>query len=101
MRLVEDNPASLSLMAVFKQRLARRGLDPDAPVARYYERLRGVQAQGQQAGHAVLMALLQEVQATMVPPELLRDWALHTFPAATDYWTFRKMVCLCIEASCV
>lgn len=22
---------------------------------------------------------------------MLKEWALHTFPNATDYWTFRKM----------
>ncbi len=27
----------------------------------------------------------------MVPRSMLKDWALHTFPNATDYWTFRKM----------
>lgn len=27
----------------------------------------------------------------MVPRSMLREWALHTFPNATDYWTFRKM----------
>lgn len=28
----------------------------------------------------------------MVPRSMLREWALHTFPNATDYWTFRKML---------
>lgn len=27
----------------------------------------------------------------MVPRSMLKEWALHTFPNATDYWTFRKM----------
>ena len=27
----------------------------------------------------------------MVPRSMLREWALHTFPSATDYWAFRKM----------
>lgn len=39
----------------------------------------------------VLRDILKEVQGNMVPRSMLREWALHTFPNATDYWTFRKM----------
>jgi len=28
----------------------------------------------------------------MVPRGLLKEWAMHTFPTASDYWTFRKNV---------
>ena len=28
----------------------------------------------------------------MVPRGLLKEWATHTFPNATDYWAFRKNV---------
>ena len=28
----------------------------------------------------------------MVPRGLLKEWATHTFPTATHYWTFRKNV---------
>lgn len=40
----------------------------------------------------VLRDILKEVQSNMVPRSMLKEWALHTFPNATDYWTFRKMV---------
>lgn len=40
----------------------------------------------------VLRDILKEVQSNMVPRSMLREWALHTFPNATDYWTFRKML---------
>lgn len=39
----------------------------------------------------VLRDILKEVQSNMVPRSMLKEWALHTFPNATDYWTFRKM----------
>lgn len=39
----------------------------------------------------VLRDILKEVQGNMVPRSMLKEWALHTFPNATDYWTFRKM----------
>lgn len=35
-----------------------------------------------------------QVQSTMVPKDMLREWALATFSAPTDYWTFRKMLTL-------
>ncbi|XP_066597811.1 transformation/transcription domain-associated protein isoform X1 [Prorops nasuta] len=100
MRLVEDNPASVSLLDIYKQGCARLGIEHDAPVARYYERLAAVQARGTQASHQVLRDILKEVQTTMVPRTMLKDWALKTFPAATDYWTFRKMFTLQLSLAC-
>lgn len=50
------------------------------------------QARGSQASHQVLRDILKEVQCNMVPRSMLRDWAVRTFPAATDYWMFRKTV---------
>ncbi|KAI2658552.1 Transformation/transcription domain-associated protein [Labeo rohita] len=81
MRLVEDNPSSLSLVEIYKQRCAKKGIEHDNPISRYYDRLATVQARGTQASH----------QGNMVPRSMLKEWALHTFPNATDYWTFRKM----------
>uniref|UniRef100_A0AAZ3QA51 Transformation/transcription domain-associated protein n=1 Tax=Oncorhynchus tshawytscha TaxID=74940 RepID=A0AAZ3QA51_ONCTS len=117
MRLVEDNPSSLSLVEIYKQRCAKKGIEHDNPISRYYDRLATVQARGTQASHQVLYGtyvlsgthrhtpsdsnlpcphqvlrdILKEVQGNMVPRSMLREWALHTFPNATDYWTFRKM----------
>ncbi|XP_030041101.2 transcription-associated protein 1 isoform X2 [Manduca sexta] len=94
MRLVEDNPSSISLLDIYRTECANRGVEYDAPVARYYERLAAVQARGSQASHQVLRDILREVQATMVPKGMLREWAAATFAAPTDYWTFRKMLTL-------
>ncbi|KAH9644539.1 hypothetical protein HF086_002340 [Spodoptera exigua] len=94
MRLVEDNPSSISLLDIYRTECANRGVEYDAPVARYYERLAAVQARGSQASHQVLRDILREVQATMVPKGMLREWAAATFSAPTDYWTFRKMLTL-------
>lgn len=76
------------------QRCTKRGIEHDAPIARYYERLATVQARGSQASHQVLRDILKEVQTNMVPRGLLKEWALNTFITATDYWTFRKTVSL-------
>jgi len=92
MRLVEDNPAAISLLDIYKQGCAKLGMEHDAPIARYYEKLAAVQARGTQASHQVLWDILKEVQTTMVSKTMLKDWAMKTFPGATDYWTFRKMV---------
>lgn len=42
----------------------------------------------------VLREVLREVQTSMVPRTMLKEWATTTFPSATDYWTFRKMFTL-------
>uniref|UniRef100_A0A4W5LXP4 Transformation/transcription domain-associated protein n=1 Tax=Hucho hucho TaxID=62062 RepID=A0A4W5LXP4_9TELE len=101
MRLVEDNPSSLSLVEIYKQRCAKKGIEHDNPISRYYDRLATVQARGTQASHQVLSGTHRHTpsdsnppcphQGNMVPRSMLREWALHTFPNATDYWTFRKM----------
>lgn len=92
MRLVEDNVSSLSLLDIYKLRCAKRQLEPDTPVTRYYERLASVQARGSQASHQVLREIVKEVQNAMVPRSMLRDWALTTYPNPTHYWTFRKIL---------
>ncbi|KPJ11920.1 Transformation/transcription domain-associated protein [Papilio machaon] len=94
MRLVEDNPSSISLLDIYRTECTNRGVEYDAPIARYYERLAAVQARGSQASHQVLRDILREVQATMVPKGMVREWAAATFAAPTDYWTFRKMLTL-------
>lgn len=91
-RLVEDNPAAISLLEIYKKGCAKLAMEHDAPITRYYEKLAAVQARGAQASHQVLRDILKEVQTTMVAKTMLKDWAIKTFPGATDYWTFRKIV---------
>ena len=100
MRLVEDNPSSISLLDIYKNRCQKQGLDHDNPIARYYEKLANVQARGGQASQQVLREILKEVQNghhgqnSMVPKTMLKEWATQSFVTATDYWTFRKMFTL-------
>lgn len=92
MRLVEDNPSSISLLDIYKTGCSKLNIEHDAPIARYYERLAKVQARGSQTSHNVLRDILREVQVAMVPNTMLKDWALRNFYSATDFWQFRKMV---------
>ena len=48
MRLVEDNPSSITLLDVYRQRCIKRNVEHDMPIAKYYERLATVQARGNQ-----------------------------------------------------
>lgn len=91
MRLVQDNPDSESLLSIYQGRCAKRQQDHHNPIARYYERLTAVQARGSQASHQVLRKILKEVQSSMVPRTMLKEWAMTTFQSATDYWNFRKV----------
>lgn len=43
MRLVEDNPASLSLLDVFKLSCSKRGVEFDAAIGRYYDLVKNFQ----------------------------------------------------------
>uniref|UniRef100_UPI00359021B0 transformation/transcription domain-associated protein-like n=1 Tax=Myxine glutinosa TaxID=7769 RepID=UPI00359021B0 len=94
MRLVEDNPSSLSLLEIYKQCCERKGLQHDKPILRFYNHVATVQARGSQIKHKVLLDILKEVQDNMVPRGMLKEWALQTFLNCADYWAFRKMFTL-------
>lgn len=101
MRLVEDNPASISLLDIYKNGCGKLGIEHDTPIARYYERLAEVQARGSQTTHTVLRDILREVQTGMVSKTMLKDWAARNFKSATDYWQFRKMFTLQLSLACL
>lgn len=92
MRLVEDNPSSVSLLDIYKNGCNKLSIEHDMPIKLYYERLAEVQARGSQTTHTVLRDILREVQTSMVPKTLFKQWATRIFSSATDYWQFRKMV---------
>lgn len=111
-RLVEDNPASISYLDVFKKRCTKlgkqgkflvllelnftqffiAGIEHDDPIQYYYERLAAVQSRGVKASHQIYRDIFKSIQDKMVPRTVLKDWAMQTFPSATDYWHFRKIV---------
>ncbi|CAH1110190.1 unnamed protein product [Psylliodes chrysocephalus] len=99
-RLVEDNPASVSLLDVFKKSCTTLGIEHDDPIQYYYERLAQVQSRGIKASHQVYRDILKGVQQTKVPRTIIKQWAIQTFPSATDYWQFRKIFTLQLALAC-
>lgn len=90
MRLVEDNPCSLSLLDIYKQKCQARSIEYDTPIAKYYEKLASVQQRGTPSSHQILKDILRDIQQTQVPKTLLKEWAESTYADPTDFWTFRK-----------
>lgn len=72
------------------------GIEHDDPIQYYYERLAAVQSRGVKASHQIYRDIFKSVQDKMVPRTVLKTWALQTFPSATDYWHFRKIVSIII-----
>ncbi|KAF7269505.1 transcription-associated protein Nipped-A isoform X2 [Rhynchophorus ferrugineus] len=102
-RLVEDNPASISYLDIFKKgctKLGKRGIQHDDPIQYYYERLATVQSRCVKASHQIYRDIFKSVQDKMVPKTVFKQWALQTFPSATDYWHFRKMFTLQLALAC-
>uniref|UniRef100_A0A8D8TZY5 Transformation/transcription domain-associated protein n=1 Tax=Cacopsylla melanoneura TaxID=428564 RepID=A0A8D8TZY5_9HEMI len=93
-RLVEDNPASLSLLDIYKSRT-----EEDHPVDKYYQELARYQSSGTMSDQG-LLTIYQDIQNTLVHPGLLNTWAVETFHSSTDYWTFRKMGTLQLALAC-
>lgn len=105
LRLVEDNPSSLSLLSILKRRIntgkhLNSSLDPDSPISEYYDRLMKIQSQGSAATHKNLKDILTEVQAKMVPKTLVKEWASQTYENATDYWVFRSQLTYQLALAC-
>ncbi|CAG9853589.1 unnamed protein product [Phyllotreta striolata] len=96
-RLVEDNPASLSLLDIFKKSCSKLGIEHDDPIQYYYDRLGNIQSKGIKASHQVYRDILKQ---NKVPRNILKQWAIQTFPSATDYWQFRKMFTLQLALAC-
>lgn len=99
MRLIEDNPSFISLREILTERCDKKQVESDAPIALYYERLASVQSRGCQVTHQVLKDILREVQHTLVPEILLKEWAQYTYQDPSDYWTFRKQLSIQLALS--
>ena len=39
-----------------------------------------------------MYVLYKQIQSSLAPPTIMKEWATKTFPTATDYWTFRRQV---------
>ena len=101
MRLVEDDPSSVSLLDIFKNYCSKFNIEHDSPITRYYERLAEIQQRGAQTTHLMLRDIFKDIQTNMIPKTVLKDWAVRTFNSATDYWTFRKMFTLQLSLCCI
>lgn len=107
LRLVEDNPNSLSLIDIMKRRINHNrptgcDMDQDTPITEYYDRLIKLQSQNIPTTQKNLRDIFSDIQNKMVPKGLLKEWASQTYVNATDYWVFRShftyqlaMACLC------
>nr|XP_018903777.1 PREDICTED: transformation/transcription domain-associated protein isoform X3 [Bemisia tabaci] len=100
MRLVEDNPSSISLLDIYQKSCQRLCIDHDVPLINYYTRLATIQSRGSQASQQVLRDFLMEVQSNVIPRTLLKEWALRTYVGPTDYWTFRKVLTSQLSLAC-
>lgn len=90
MRLIEDNPSFISLSEIYKERSEKRRVDPEQPITLYYEKLAQIQSRGYMFNHQSLREILKEIQNSVVPDTLLKEWATCTYTSATEFWTFRK-----------
>ncbi|CAL8129543.1 unnamed protein product [Orchesella dallaii] len=90
-RLIEDNPASLSLLEVFKLYCGKSQSEYDSAVLRYYDKLATIQMKGGQFTHHVLRDIFRDIQTNVVHRGILKEWAWNNFVTPSDYWMFRKI----------
>ena len=61
-------------------------------MVKYYEALSHAQSLNEPLTPQLLYKIFNQIQATLIPPTILREWAEQTYLTTTDYWTFRKQV---------
>ena len=76
------------------QHCSSHGLDWDCVIVQYYERLAQFQLRGETITPLTLQTIFTQIQTTIAPHTMLKDWALQVFSSSTHYWTFRKQVSL-------
>ena len=66
----------------------------DIHIVQYYERLAGLQSQGETITPETMQALFSQIQTTHAPQSLFREWAEKSYTNPTDFWSFRMQVFL-------
>ncbi|XP_076255473.1 transcription-associated protein 1-like [Rhynchophorus ferrugineus] len=102
-RLVEDNPSSLSYLDILKKKckfLGASGILYDEPIQYYYEQLAAVQSTHIKLDNEIYYGIFKNIQNKMIPRTVLKKWVTEIFPSATDYWHFRKMFTLQLALIC-
>ena len=91
------------------QHCSQKNQEWDCVLTHYYEQLAQTQSRGdnitvttlQDLFYQVIIylfiymigyALYEQIQSSLAPPTIMKEWAMKTFPTATDYWTFRRQV---------
>ena len=92
MRLVEDNTSNISLSDVFRQYCNGNGLEWDCVLVTYYDRLAHYQSRGETITSQILQGIFTQIQSSLAPQHILREWAERSFASNTDFWAFRKQV---------
>ena len=114
-RMIEDDCSSVSLLDIYKnrnrklsnfisqqaptknaqknnpefQKVLQMSEAGDLPVARYFEKLQNYASSAQ--NKQIYLDIFKQISSTLVPKSLLKEWAVSTFPDATDYFHFRKV----------
>lgn len=73
MRLVEDNPASLSLLDVFKISCSKRQIEFDAAIGRYYEKIASTQLTGNTVSDSLFIYRYWSLNQSIIISFLYRD----------------------------
>ncbi|CAL8112353.1 unnamed protein product [Orchesella dallaii] len=98
LRLVEDNPDSLSLLEVFRGHCSKKKLDCDTPVLSYYEKVGDIQRKGDQVNGEALRRIFGDIQKSFSPRDVMANCTHFNYLTPSDYWMFRKtfttQVCL-------
>lgn len=72
----------------------------DSPVVQYYERLALLQSHpGDSITPDTMQTLFSQIQTSLVPQTILREWGEKSYATSTDYWTFRMQVYFYIMSS--
>lgn len=91
-RIIEDDAAFVSLQTIYEEYCLQKGMYKDEPAIYMAQKLRAVgDLQDDKAETAnIKMDILNNIQSSMVPSTVARDFFLKSFPSYPNFWLFRK-----------
>jgi len=91
--LISDKEANVTLLEILKEDCKTKDVTVEDLVSRYYEKLLVQQARGSSLSQQLLLGIMKDI-SLLHPKSTLASHVATLYPEATDYFTFRKQVCL-------
>ncbi|KAB8360902.1 hypothetical protein FH972_024635 [Carpinus fangiana] len=90
LRMVQDDPSSITLQGIFEDWCRRTKLNKDEPLLFTANRLREQKPRTPEETQQVRLQVYDALQTKLVPKNIVLDYFQRTYPSFDDFWLFRR-----------